>query len=357
MKIAIVGPIESAMSTKSVGGTETWTYGFAEYLVKKGHEVTLFGAEGTEFSGQFVPICSHQEIADSTGALAKQRFAVFSIEEMLALISKINEFDLVHVSYYSFHYFLPFSNLIKKPIVETIHGSPMTYADMEILFKKYQKPYFIFPTKSSANRWPTPHRSRIINHGIKLEDFPFTKNKKRNYFFWMGRIVEQKGIVEAIKFAKTTDSNLIIAGPKNELSYFDQNVKPYLNKKIQYVGELGPDDKVKYLQDAQAFLMPIVWEEPFGLVMVEAMACGTPVVAYGYGSVPELIKDGQTGFVCRPKDFECFKKSAQKIEALDAQEYAKMSLACRAHVEQNFNFERMVAEYEEVYQKAVKEYR
>lgn len=355
MKIAVVGPIESAMSRKSVGGTETWTYGFAEHLVKQGHDVTLFGARGTEFSGKFVPICSHQEIADSSGALSKQRFAVFSIEEMLALIERINEFDLVHISYYSFHYFLPFSNLIKKPIVETIHGSPMTYDDLEILFKKYQKPYFVFPTNSAAKRWPAPRRSRVIYHGIELANFPFIKNKKRDYFFWMGRIVQEKGITEAIRFASETGSKLIIAGPKNELDYFDKNVQPYLNDKIKYVGELNLEEKVKYLQNAQAFLMPIAWDEIFGLVMVEAMACGTPVVAYGRGSVPELIKDGQTGFICVPGDFDCFKKYAQQVEALSADEYEKMSLASRAHVEQNFTFERMIAEYEAVFKEAIKE--
>lgn len=355
MKIAIVGPIESAMTKKSVGGTETWTYGFAEYLVKVGHDVTLFGAEGTKFSGTFVPICAHSDIADETGALSKQRFAVFSIEEMLALIERINEFDLVHISYYSFHYFLPFSNLIKKPIIETIHGSPMTDTDMEILFHKYQKPYFVFPTKSSADRWPKPKHSQIIYHGIKVEDFPLSKNKNRDYFFWMGRLVEQKGITEAIKFARETNSKLIIAGPKNELKYFDENVKPYLNDKIQYVGELDLVQKVKYLQNAQAFLMPIFWDEPFGLVMVEAMACGTPVVAYGRGSVPELIEDSQTGFVCSPNDFDCFKNAALKIETLSHEEYTKMSLACRAHVEKNFTFKRMVTEYEAIYQKAMKE--
>ena len=352
MKIAIVGPIESAMTADSVGGTETWTYHFAEELVRRGHEVTLFGAEGTKFSGKFVEICSHSDIVDpKIGSLNRLRFATFSVQEMIELVKRLDDFDLVHVSYYSFHYFLPFSSMINKPIVETIHGSPLTREDMEILFKKYEKPYFVFPTKSSADRWPKPKRGQIIYHGIKTEQFPFNENKREDFFFWMSRIVEQKGVDDAIKFAQKTGSRLIIAGPKNEEAYFDKTVKPHLSDKIQYVGELGFAEKIKYYERAKAFLMPIKWDEPFGLVMVEAMACGTPVIAYSRGSVPEIV-DSQTGFACPPDDFESFAKAGQVIQEMSEEDYQKMSKACRKKVEDQFTFKRMVDEYEAIFDRA-----
>jgi len=354
VKIAIVGPIESPMRPNSVGGTEMWTHQFAERLAQKGNEVTLFGAEGSQFSGNFVPICSHDDIADKkTGALAKQRFAVFSIEEMLALLKRLDKFDLIHVSYYSFHYFLPFVQLIDKPIVETIHGSPMDYDDLEILFEKYQKPFFVYPSESMFKKWPAPKNYQIISHGIKTDQFLIDPNASRDYLFWMGRIVEQKGVEDAIRVARETNSKLIIAGPKNELAYFDRAVKPYLNDNILYVGELNQTEKIKFYQSARAFLMPVKWEEPFGLVMVEAMACGTPVVAYGRGSISEIVKDEATGFVCEPDNLAEFSRAVEKINHLSAEEFKKMSKNCRARVEEKFEFERMVEGYEALYRKVL----
>jgi len=350
MKIAIIGPIESAMTEHSVGGTEMWTYNFAEALVKRGHDVTLFGAEGSKFSGKFISVCNHDDISDKKiGSLNRLRFAVFSVQEMLEVTQRLADFDLVHVSYYSLHYFLPFSTIIDIPIIETIHGSPLSYDDMEILLKKYTKPFFIFPSKNSFQRWPAPKNHQVINHGIEIKKFPFPDEPREDFYFWMGRLVEQKGVETAIRFARETDSNLIIAGPKNEEQYFKENVEPFLNQKIQYVGELNFEEKINYFKKAKAFLMPIHWDEPFGLVIIEAMACGTPVVAYGRGSMPEIIVHEKTGFLCPPDDFECFKKSLQKIDQMSQDEFSKMSNAARKRAEEKFSFEKMVDQYLEIY--------
>ncbi|MFZ2970292.1 MAG: glycosyltransferase, partial [Minisyncoccia bacterium] len=179
-----------------------------------------------------------------------------------------------------------------------------------------------------------------------IKDFTFNP-KPKNYFAWLGRIHYGKGMWEAVHASKETKSNLIAAGNitcESDEKYF-KTVEPMIDgKKRKYIGEVGPKEKNKLLRGAKALLFPIRWEEPFGLVMAEAMACGTPVIAFRRGSVPEIVKHGVTGFVV--EDEKGLIEAIKNISKINRAE-------CRKHVEKHFTIERMVDAYEEVYVKII----
>jgi glycosyltransferase involved in cell wall biosynthesis len=212
---------------------------------------------------------------------------------------------------------------------------------------------------SFAQRKPAPNLNYIANiyNGIDISKFSFNK-KPKNYFIWVGELSKRKGILEVIEIAKRAKINLYIAGripsskQTEDYQFFKKFVEKRLNKgRIKYLGELSQRQLSFYYRNAIAFLYPLQWEEPFGLAMVEAMACGTPVIAFERGSVPEVVKDKLTGFVIKP-----FKKGKQNFEdfifAIENISNIKRE-NCREWVEKNFTKERMAKEYERVYYKVL----
>lgn len=193
--------------------------------------------------------------------------------------------------------------------------------------------------------------SATIHHGIPIEKFPYNK-KPENYLVWLGRITKKKGLTEAIKVAKATKTKLIIAGIINprDQEIFNKEIKPEIDhKQIFYIGPVGHQSKVKLLKNAKALLYPVSWEEPFGLVMIEALACGTPVIAFKRGSVPEIVKDNKTGYQVRTVSEMI--KAVKKLYSMPVEEYQKMRYNCRKQVEKNFTVEKMVDQYEKMYYK------
>ncbi|MEK7603932.1 MAG: glycosyltransferase, partial [Patescibacteria group bacterium] len=164
--------------------------------------------------------------------------------------------------------------------------------------------------------------------------------------FFAGRLEEKKGVFEAIQVAQATNSKLLIAGSPSEGKYWDEKIAPHLNDKIRYIGLVPYNEIARYFRNAKAFLFPILWEEPFGLVMAEAMAAGTPVIAFNRGSVPEVVVDGKTGFIV--KTVEEMAEAIRKIGQIDRRE-------CRKHVEDNFSVEKMVDGYERAFLKILNE--
>jgi glycosyltransferase involved in cell wall biosynthesis len=172
----------------------------------------------------------------------------------------------------------------------------------------------------------------------------------------MNRISKEKGVEFAIKIAQKTKVSLDIYGP-GEKNYLKKAVSPYLNQKISYHGMVKKHSSkwYKVYSEAKVLLLPIQWEEPFGLVMIEAMACGTPVIAFGRGSVPEIIKDGKTGFICKPNDLNSIVRAVKKIYQMPEAEYKKMRNNCHEHVKKNFTTEKMVDNYEKIYYRILKQ--
>jgi len=342
MKIALVGTIETPINRDSIAGTEVWTYNFAENLIKRGHQVTLFASTGSKFSGDLVAVNDREDVIDpETGSFQKKRLDTFCVNEMIQVAKRIEEFDIVHLSVFRFYLYLPIVKLIQKPVVITVHGSPFDAKDAKIIDAKFGEPSYALISKNCGTVWPDSSRKNIIYNGIEAENFPFCDTKE-DYYFWMGRLVPDKGVDDAIAFAVKTGSKLLIAGPLGENQYFEEKVKPFLNDKIKYLGELNLEEKVGYYQHAKAFLMPIKWEEPFGLVVVESMCCGTPVIAYDRGAMREIIDDGVNGFIVKPNDVEGLIDASKRLDRIDLKK-------CREKVEDYFTIEKMVDDYEKVY--------
>lgn len=345
MKIGLVGAIDTPINKNSTAGTEVWTYNFAERLIKLGHHVTLFANDASAFSGKLINVVKERELLDKnqTKKISPPKFSMYSVKEMVEVVKKQADFDVIHISVYSFHYLLPLVDLISKPVVITIHGTSFPDSEIGQVFKEYPKVNYVFISKQYEKKWPYPEKYRVIYNGIEVDKFECNK-QKGDYFFWMSRISLEKGVDDAIEFAEKTGNRLIIAGPIRDQSYFDLTVKPHLSKKIEYVGKLDFSAKNKYYKSARAFLMPIKWEEPFGLVVVEALACGTPVIAYNRGAIPEIIEDGKSGFLVN--DVLGMIEADKQLKKISSQ-------SCRERAEK-FTLKEMVNNYLDLYKEILK---
>jgi glycosyltransferase involved in cell wall biosynthesis len=315
-----------------------------------GHEVFLFGTGDSKVSCKIIPIL---EKALWKNKKIKEYSPYYALE--MAIISKMVEklkLDILHDHLGPWS--LTLYGKLKIPIFHTLHV-PLQEREDRIFV--YQKLKANLVSISFAQRKPAPQLKYIANiyNGIDISKFPFNK-KPKNYFIWVGELSKRKGILEVIEIAKRAKINLYIAGrvppPKQTEDYifFKKFVEKKLNRgKIKYLGELSPRKLSFYYKNAIAFLYPLQWEEPFGLTMVESMACGTPVIAFERGSVPEVVKDKLTGFVIKPlkREKQNFKDFIDAIEIISTIKREN----CREWVERNFTKEKMVREYEKVYYK------
>jgi len=190
--------------------------------------------------------------------------------------------------------------------------------------------------------------AKTIYHGVNEKQLSFT-NQPKDYFVWLGRIVDIKGPHIAVNLARKMGFKLIIAGvirSDNDQKYFDEKIKPYLNNKIKFVGSVkAPKEKAKLLGEAKALIYPLLWDEPFGIVLTEALSCGTPVIAFDRGSAGEIIKHNKTGFLVKNK--QEMAKAIKNIDNIDRAE-------CRKSVENNFTLEKMVENHENLYYQLIK---
>ena len=271
--------------------------------------------------------------------------------------------DIMH-SYLDFmaHYI---SKIVKFPTIYSLHDPPYPGNTLDYWrLKHFPKDIYIPISISHRNSFGKLVRfTSVIYHGLNINSYKFHVHKGHSLVF-MGRYLKEKGLVEAIETAKRLRIPLHIAGDKayRRLAYYQKDIKPLLSRgHIQEIGFMDGSAKNEFLGKARAFLFPIKWEEPFGMVMLEAMACGTPVIAYNRGSVPEIVKDGVTGFIVNPpktdlqdqsdkewiikkRGIEGLVEAVGRIGEIDRR-------ACRKHVEENFTIDKMVAGYEKVYQK------
>lgn len=327
----------------------------SEQLTKRGHEVTYYGPNGTHLRAEVETknlrplVHNHEELAallkniDALSHAIPAMWDSIMARDMFERARK-GEFDLLH-----FHHpesALPYVHLYPEvPVVYTLHD-PINPQFRETL-EMYQTPNQYCVSISENQRIPAPDLPYIstVYNGIDIDTFTAT-DEKDDYLLFAGRINPQKGVKEAIQVAQQTDHRLLIIGPiySDHQEYFDQHVKPHLNEKILYLGFVERETAVRYFQKAKAFLMPIQWEEPFGLTMAEAMACGTPVIALRRGSVPEVVADKKTGYVVD--------SVAEMVEAVGKVKRIKPQ-NCRQHVENLFSTEKMVDAYEAAFEKVL----
>lgn len=346
LKIAQIAPLWFSIPPEKYGGIERIVHFLTEELVKRGHSVTLFASSDSKTKAKLISV--------RPKALIKAGYdwqdPFWNLENLSEAFKRADDFDILH-SHLDL-WTLPFQELTRVPVLHTLHNQLYKASitregirkptRLEIFEKHRKTTLAVFISKSerqqSAVKFP---RNWVIYNGIDISQFRFNP-KPKTHFIWIARIDPFKGIENAIKAAEILDAKLLLAGrlDQSRKKYFQERIKPHLSKKIQYLGELSQKELSNFYGNAIACLYPIEWEEPFGLIMVESMACGTPVIAYRRGSVPEVVQDGKTGFVV--DNLKGLVKAMKKINSISRQ-------ACRERVEKYFTYQKMVDEYEKLY--------
>lgn len=340
IRIAQISPLWIPVPPLTYGGIEFMVYNLTEELVKRGYDVTLFASGDSKTSAKLVsPVDKALWLQKG---LKNPHAAIIKMLKMIK--DRAEDFDIIHSHFNFFMFPLQFCGAI-PPMLTTIRR-PMDelYADAIKLFPKMNFCTLSRDAQQSAEDYGVMVLD-FVHNGLNPNDFEFNE-KPEDYLCFLGRLNQGKGIMEAIRVAKKSGKRLIIAGNivgAEEWNYFMREVQPLLNEpNVNFIGQVDFKAKIQLLKNATALLFPISVREAFGNVMIEAMACGTPVIAFNRGSVPEVVADGKTGFVVN--NVEEMTDAIKKINTIDRQE-------CRRHVEKNFSVEKMVDNYEKIFLK------
>ncbi len=351
MKIAQIGPLWENIPPPKYGGTERIVYYLVEGLIKNGYEVTLFASGTSKTSAKLISV-SHQPLFRKKIPWTNIMYPLLNITEAF---DRQKNFDIIHVhlNIPSDYVSLPLASQIKNKVVFTLHFPypiSLGYADRHLVLQKYRHLNYVSISDSQRKGGKNLNWIKTVYNGVDINSYNFNPQPD-NYFVWLGKFKPQKGVKEAIIAAKKAGVKLIIGGTidyleKDYFAYFQNEVEPLIDgKQIKFVGELNDKQKNEIYGKAVCFLNPISWEEPFGLVMIEAMACGTPVIAFARGAAKEIVKDGETGYLVN--DIDQMVEAIKKIGSIDRKK-------CRERIEKNFTTDIMVKNYEEVYRQILK---
>jgi glycosyltransferase involved in cell wall biosynthesis len=339
LRIGIISPPWFPVPPPGYGGIEWVVSLLADGLAEAGHDVTLFASGDSHTKGKLSYV-----FRTAPSHWIGQTF--WELKHTLAALDRADEFDVLndHTGLLG----LTLGGLVDTPFVHTVHG-PLD-GDPGLLYEQVVRvvPNARLISLSMNQRAPKPDLPWIANcpNALDLSMYP-VKPHTGDYLLFIGRMSADKGCHRAIAVAAQTGLPLKIAGKNREpaeRAYFEEYVEPHLNDRIQYLGEVNHGQKVELLQDARMTLFPIEWEEPFGLVMIESMACGTPVLATRWGAVPEVIDDGRSGIIV--DHYRQMPDALERADALDP-------LECRRYAEERFSPERMVADYLDAYRAAI----
>lgn len=334
MKIAILSPIAWRTPPRHYGPWEQVASNHAEGLAAAGHEVTLFATADSVTSAQLEAVCPHPYEED--GSIDPKVWECLHVSH---LMERAGRFDLIHNHFD----FLPltYSRLIDTPMVTTIHG--FSSPDILPVYRAFNDRVH-YVSISDADRAAGLRYAATVYNGIDPHAFSY-RPEPGDYLLFFGRIHPEKGTREAIEIAARVGLPLVIAGIVQDRRYFTEQVEPYIDdERVRYVGSVGPAERDKLLGGALALLHPIRFAEPFGLSVAEAMMCGTPVVAFSRGSMPELIRPGESGFLA-----DGVKEAAGAVRALSDNPALIERAACRRWAESRFSVEAMIRGYLEVY--------
>jgi glycosyltransferase involved in cell wall biosynthesis len=328
MRIAVIAPPWAPVPPQLYGGIELIVDRLAQGFQAAGHEVLLYT---TGDSTSSVPKAWHLEQSEGT----RIGMVVPEMRHVMAAYDAVQNFDIVHDHTVAGPiYAEKFPDL---KVVTTIHG-PFNDELTDLYGRIGHRVPIIAISHNQRRHVPNVPIARVIHHGLDALEFP-VGDGNGGYFLFLGRMAPEKGAHRAMEAAYKAGVPLLMAAKMREpweFDYFDAYVKPYLNQDIQYLGEVPHEEKLALLGGARALLNPIRWAEPFGLVMIEALACGTPVLSFPEGAAPEIVEDGKTGFLCH--DELDMAEAIGRISQLDRVE-------CRAAVEGYFSMDRMVAEH------------
>jgi glycosyltransferase involved in cell wall biosynthesis len=334
MKIAILSPIHWRTPPRKYGPWELIASYIAEGMVKKGHDVTLYATGDSQTTGKLRWVCPRPVKEDES-----LEPKVYQYLHTAKIFEEAAEYDIIHNHYDV--YPLVFSKLIKTSVVTTMHGFSSPQA--ATIARKYSNTHFV--SISYADRKHAPDLNWIANiyHGIPVESYEFTE-KPSDYFLFLGRISPDKGVHLSVKLARTLGIKLKIAGLLEDQKYFDDEIKPFLGKNVEFLGEVANGTRTELLKNALGFLHLNTYPEGFGLTLVESMASGTPVIGMDRGSLPEVVENNKTGYVV--SSLEEVKKAIKNIGNISRKD-------CRDRVMKLFSLGRMVDEYEAVYKNII----
>jgi glycosyltransferase involved in cell wall biosynthesis len=336
MKIAQVAPLYESVPPKFYGGTERVVSYLTEELVRLGHDVTLFASGDSVTSANLVK-CSERSLRLDPKCKDRLAYHMMMLDKVFA---DPDEFDIFHFHIDYLHF--PISRRTNIKRLSTLHGR-LDLPDLVPLYKQFSDEPLVSISNSQRQPLSWANWQGTVYHGLPGELYPFHE-KAQPYLAFLGRISPEKGLDQAIEIAKKSNIALRIAAKIDEvdIDYFIRYAQPIMNDPmIEFIGEIGEKDKAEFLGNATALLFPIVWPEPFGLVMIEAMSCGTPVIAYGNGSVPEIVRNDVNGYIVENQEQAV--AAVQKITELDRRQ-------CREDFLERFSVERMASDYIELYE-------
>ncbi len=346
MKIAMIVPWEETTPPRKYGGIELVANNIAYRLKESGHDVTMLATGDSEPDAKLLPIFeeSTRELPQSSDRVVREAYTFLGISRVINVLRK-QRFDIVH-NHLGWR-FLMFRDQVRQPMITTIHLSLDNKYEQDI-YRRFAGHPFVSISKSQREPMPELNYVKNIYNGIRVTDFTYQKEHD-GYLAFLGSFTAHKGPDKAIEIAKKTGKKLIMAGKVDPLKvrWFDKHIKPHIDDdQIKFIGELDHVEKNKLLGGAEALLMPISWREPFGLVMAEAFACGTPVIATRLGSAPEVVKHGKTGFLC--DDTNCMIKCVKQIPIIDRAN-------CRKEAVNRFSTKKMAKSYADTYRQVIAE--
>jgi glycosyltransferase involved in cell wall biosynthesis len=337
MRIAQISPLRVAVPPRDYGGTERCVANLTESLVQLGHDVTLFASGDSQTRARLVPMVPEALNFDP---------AMDSVAYHYAALAKVyrqaGQFDMIHshMDYLTLH----FASLSDTPTVLTLHGR-LDRPEFGCVLRQFCDANYVAISKNQQSALPDLHWVGVVHHGVDVETFRFYP-ESGDYMVFVGRIAPEKGPERAIEIATRTGIPLKIAAKVDptDREYFEDVVKPLLDHPlIEFLGPVDEMNKRELIGNALALIVPIDWPEPFGIVFIEALACGTPVLTCPYGAAPELLEDGLTGYMCHTLD-----------ELAEAAVRVRRDISrarCRAYAKRRFDAERMARNYEAVYEK------
>jgi glycosyltransferase involved in cell wall biosynthesis len=343
VRIAQVSPLFESVPPRLYGGTERVVSYLTEALVELGHEVTLFASGDSRTRARLVQVCPKAlwDDPECSDTMSHQ------VRLMEMVFSDVSRFDILHFHCDFIHF--PLARRCGCPTLTTMHGR-LDCSDIKSLYEEFTEIPVVSISDSQRRPVPGANWQATVYHGLPLSLYNY-HDKPKEYLAFLGRVSREKGLDQAIEIARRTGHKLKVAARIDavEQEYYRQTIEPMLKESqssVEFIGQVGGKEKEEFLGRAKALLFPIDWPEPFGLVMIEAMACGTPVIAYNRGSVPEVLQDGVTGFIVNNADEAA--AAVGQIGELQRQ-------TCRDVFERRFDAMRMAHDYLDIYRRVIQD--
>ncbi|GCE16703.1 glycosyltransferase family 4 protein [Dictyobacter kobayashii] len=353
LRIAQIAPLGFRLPPLGYGGVERIVHQLTEQLVKKGHMVTLFACASSHTSANLVPVAPHPVLYHKGN---KEEVRYYGKKQLEIARVLQNEFDIIHAHNAHFSPLIyQMAEQINKPTIVTLHHSPTHWESLAVdekpetvVVERYYTDSALTIALSQSHKETFASTSirwgPLIPNFLNLSDYTLS-TQKREYLAFLGKLAPEKGPDKAIEVALRIGMKIKLAGPAFDSEYFKDKLQPFCNHPlVEFVGVLNDQQKSDFLGKAHALLFPVDWPEPFGLVMIEALACGTPVIALRSGAVPEIIKHGETGFIC--DSIDAMRNAFNNLQQIDRQK-------CRIAVENQYSALGVAEMYENLYQEIV----